>query len=301
MDAKQFWERALKTASKDINPLDFIVLMAIEKLADNEVGYCFAGNESIGDRLGRHESTISKSISKLVKAKLIYKIEIRQGTMVEERRLYPESQYKLYEEDCKRSLIKTINLKLDDETSLIVNERSTGTEKVKASIKKKGENKKKQEEKKEKDQREFIRAKFLEYGHKVNEGTITNVINNKVKIARLNEILVWAKANNQGIGSIVNVILGRAAMDIKQDKSSPSSQRALSGSHKVYSGRREEENQEIAEDIQLTDTESLKHSIWMIEGLSPKNKMELMQKVALDNDIDIIKEKIALYMEDLSK
>ena len=55
-----FWK-----ALKELTPKTFITYSALDKLSDNEAGYCFASNKALAEKLGKTHGTISKDISLL--------------------------------------------------------------------------------------------------------------------------------------------------------------------------------------------------------------------------------------------
>ena len=126
----QFIYKALN--DKELNDGEFRLYMLIKELANNNAGYCYGRNQSLAKIIGKHETNISKIISKLIEKEYIYTIHIKKGSIVEERRLYTEETYKTYLQDLDNSekgkLIKTHSLKMkldeEDETTIIVNERN---------------------------------------------------------------------------------------------------------------------------------------------------------------------------------
>lgn len=102
MNAKNLWE-----AMKDLSDKQFKVYMAVYKLADNDVGYCFAGNEHIGEKINKSESRVSQTINELIQLGFLNVLKINQGFKVIERRLYTADCYKNYLKDSKLKIIKT--------------------------------------------------------------------------------------------------------------------------------------------------------------------------------------------------
>ncbi len=104
MNNKNFWD-----AMQDLSPALFKTYAAINKLADNEVGYCFATNESISIKLNKHEKSISRDISELIELGYLFANQIKIGFKVIERRLYTAENIKTYMNDQKNisNLIKT--------------------------------------------------------------------------------------------------------------------------------------------------------------------------------------------------
>ena len=104
MNNKNFWD-----AMQDLSPALFKTYAAINKLADNEVGYCFATNESISIKLNKHEKSISRDISELIELGYLFANQIKIGFKVIERRLYTAENIKTYMKDQKNisNLIKT--------------------------------------------------------------------------------------------------------------------------------------------------------------------------------------------------
>lgn len=89
-----FW-----TAARELSSKLFFTYAIIDKLASDDIGYCFAKNESIAKRADKHPSNISKAISELIALEYLYVLEIKVGFVVIERRLYTEKYYKKYLED----------------------------------------------------------------------------------------------------------------------------------------------------------------------------------------------------------
>lgn len=104
MNNKNFWD-----AMQDLPPALFKTYAAINKLSDNEVGYCFATNESISNKLNKHEKSISRDISELIELGYLFANQIKVGFKVIERRLYTAENIKTYIKDQKNisNLIKT--------------------------------------------------------------------------------------------------------------------------------------------------------------------------------------------------
>lgn len=94
METKTFWD-----ASFELSAALFKTFAAIDKLASNEVGYCFSKNSNIASKLNKHEKSISRDISLLIKSGYLFSIEIKKGSVVVERRLYSAENYKSYCED----------------------------------------------------------------------------------------------------------------------------------------------------------------------------------------------------------
>lgn len=104
MNNKNFWD-----AMQDLSPALFKTYAAINKLSDNEVGYCFATNEGISIKLNKHEKSISRDISELIELGYLFANQIKIGFKVIERRLYTSENIKTYMKDQKNisNLIKT--------------------------------------------------------------------------------------------------------------------------------------------------------------------------------------------------
>ena len=115
MNNKNFWD-----AMQDLSPALFKTYAAINKLADNEVGYCFATNESISIKLNKHEKSISRDISELIELGYLFANQIKIGFKVIERRLYTAENIKTYMNDQKNisNLIKTTMVEKDKILSL---------------------------------------------------------------------------------------------------------------------------------------------------------------------------------------
>lgn len=111
MNYKNFW-----TALEELTSPLFKTYLAVERLADNKLGYCFASNEDISKKLNKHEKSISRDINNLIKIGYLWVIHIKIGFKVIERRLYTTDQYELYLKDFhnKHNLIKTTYKKNND-------------------------------------------------------------------------------------------------------------------------------------------------------------------------------------------
>ena len=94
MQTKTFWD-----ACSDLSTGLFKTYAAIHKLCDNDVGYCFSKNETIGGKIKKHENSISRDISELIEKGYLFSIEIKKGYITAERRIYTVEQAKLYMED----------------------------------------------------------------------------------------------------------------------------------------------------------------------------------------------------------
>lgn len=113
MNAKNLWE-----AMKELSDKQFKVYMAVYKLADNDVGYCFAGNEHIGEKINKSESRVSQTINELIQLGFLNVLKINQGFKVIERRLYTADCYKNYLKDSKLKIIKTTYKKYADKDGI---------------------------------------------------------------------------------------------------------------------------------------------------------------------------------------
>lgn len=125
MNNKDFWE-----AVKELKPSLFKVFSVIYKLADNDVGYCFATNKGLSDKIGVHFKTISDNLQELKNLGYIHVIEIgKKGNYCEERRIYTNNNFKTYVEDMKniKNLIVT-ELRVEDNVYHFYNERNTPKE-----------------------------------------------------------------------------------------------------------------------------------------------------------------------------
>lgn len=94
MQTKTFWD-----ACSDLSSGLFKTYAAIHKLCDNDVGYCFSKNETIGKKIKKHEVNVSKDVSELIKLGYLFSIEIKKGYITVERRIYTVEQAKLYMQD----------------------------------------------------------------------------------------------------------------------------------------------------------------------------------------------------------
>lgn len=61
MQTKTFWD-----ACSDLSAALFKTYAAIHKLCDNEIGYCFAKNKIIAEKINKHEVSVSRDISDLI-------------------------------------------------------------------------------------------------------------------------------------------------------------------------------------------------------------------------------------------
>lgn len=111
MNAKNLWE-----AMKELSDKQFKVYMAVYKLADNEVGYCFSGDSYIGEKINKSRSRVNQTINELIELNFLNVLKITQGTKVIERRLYTADCYKSFLKDSKLKIIKTTyDKKVDSE------------------------------------------------------------------------------------------------------------------------------------------------------------------------------------------
>lgn len=111
MNNKTFWD-----AVRDLPGALFKTYSVINRLADNEVGYCFSKNATISEKMGgKHTTLVSADISKLIEKGYLFSLEIKKGFIVVERRLYTAENYKQYLEDKKNidNLIPTEIVKKD--------------------------------------------------------------------------------------------------------------------------------------------------------------------------------------------
>ncbi|MGL5778830.1 helix-turn-helix domain-containing protein [Cetobacterium sp.] len=111
MNAKNLWE-----AMKELSDKQFKVYMAVYKLADNEVGYCFSGDSHIGEKINKSRSRVNQTINELIELNFLNVLKITQGTKVIERRLYTADCYKCFLKDSKLKIMKTTyDKKVDSE------------------------------------------------------------------------------------------------------------------------------------------------------------------------------------------
>lgn len=127
MNNKNFWD-----AMQDLSSALFKTYAAINKLADNEVGYCFATNESISTKLNKHEKSISRDISELIELGYLFANQIKIGFKVIEKRLYTAENIKTYMNDQKNisNLIKTTMVEKDKIFYYYNETNSTGNKSV---------------------------------------------------------------------------------------------------------------------------------------------------------------------------
>lgn len=102
MNAKNLWE-----AMKELSDKQFKVYMAVYKLADNDVGYCFSGDSNIGEKINKSRSRVNQTINELIELNFLNVLKITQGTKVIERRLYTADCFKNFIKDSKLKIIKT--------------------------------------------------------------------------------------------------------------------------------------------------------------------------------------------------
>lgn len=98
MSKTNFWE-----AVKQLKGNEFKIFIVIKTLGDNDIGYCFATNKGISDKVGLKPDTISRSISSLKKKDFLHTIEIgKVGNYVDERRIYTADKQTNYRRDSKK-------------------------------------------------------------------------------------------------------------------------------------------------------------------------------------------------------
>lgn len=113
MNAKNLWE-----AMKDLSDKQFKVYMAVYKLADNEVGYCFSSDTNIGEKINKSRSRVNQTINELIELNFLNVLKITQGTKIIERRLYTADCYKNFLKDSKLEIIKTTYSKKVDKDGI---------------------------------------------------------------------------------------------------------------------------------------------------------------------------------------
>lgn len=133
MNNKTFWD-----AMKDLSPALFKTYAAISRLADNEIGYCFASNNDISTKLNKHEKSISRDVNNLITAGYLLVNNLKVGFKIIERRLYTAENFKTYLQDNKnaKNLIKT-TYETRDAITYFYNEKnpkSTGNKSVTRKI-----------------------------------------------------------------------------------------------------------------------------------------------------------------------
>lgn len=131
MNAKNLWE-----AMKELSDKQFKVYMAVYKLADNDVGYCFSGDLHIGEKINKSRSRVNQTINELIELNFLNVLKITQGTKVIERRLYTADCYKSFLKDSKLKIIKTTyDKKVDsDGNEYIVYYNEKNSKKITSSI-----------------------------------------------------------------------------------------------------------------------------------------------------------------------
>ena len=120
MTNKNFWD-----AMTDLSPGLFKTYVAVSRLSDNEIGYCFASNTDISNKLIKHEKSISRDINDLISLGYLFVNNLKSGFKVIERRLYINENYKLFLEDNKniKKLIKT-KYQIKDSIMYFYNEKN---------------------------------------------------------------------------------------------------------------------------------------------------------------------------------
>ena len=74
MNNKTFWD-----AVRDLPGTLFKTYSVINRLADNEVGYCFSKNATISEKMGgKHPTLVSADISKLIEKGYLFSLEIKR-------------------------------------------------------------------------------------------------------------------------------------------------------------------------------------------------------------------------------
>ncbi len=125
MNTKDLWD-----ALKELSDKQFKIYSAIHKLADNEIGYCFASDTTIGEKIGKHRKNVNAGVGELIKLGYLTVLKIEEGTRCTERRLYPTFSYKIYLEDKERQIIPTTYKVEEDKTVTYFNERNTSNKTV---------------------------------------------------------------------------------------------------------------------------------------------------------------------------
>lgn len=119
MKNKDFWE-----AVEELSPRLFKTYAVIEKLSDNKVGYCFGGNDYLGEKIGKNSTNMSRDISELKKLGYIWSIEIRFKGEVVSRRIYTESSYKKYLDDLDNyknlGISFSVNMGTESEQDIVI-------------------------------------------------------------------------------------------------------------------------------------------------------------------------------------
>lgn len=119
MENKTFWD-----ACSELSSALFKTYAVIHRLCDNDIGYCFAKNKIIADRMNKHEISVSRDISELINKEFLYSLEIKRGYVVLERRLYTVEQHKLYLEDLNNlEKLMVTSYKENEGITLFTNER----------------------------------------------------------------------------------------------------------------------------------------------------------------------------------
>lgn len=119
MENKTFWD-----ACSELSSALFKTYAVIHRLCDNDIGYCFAKNKIIADRMNKHEISVSRDISELISKEFLYSLEIKRGYVVLERRLYTVEQHKLYLEDLNNlEKLMVTSYKEAEGITLFTNER----------------------------------------------------------------------------------------------------------------------------------------------------------------------------------
>ena len=102
MNTRDMWE-----AMKELSDKQFKIYMAVHKLADNDVGYCFASDEHIGEKVNKVRKNVNEGVNELIRLGFLNVLKINQGFKVIERRLYTADCYKNFLKDSKLKIVKT--------------------------------------------------------------------------------------------------------------------------------------------------------------------------------------------------
>jgi len=228
MNNKDFWE-----AIKELSPKLFITYSVIYKLSDNEVGYCYAGNKAISEKIEKSTRRISGDLAELKKLEYLNVIEInKKGNYCEERRIYTNNNYKTFVEDEKNisNLIKTTTKKVDD-ILYYYNERNTDKTISKEGIDKnvyrgidknvyRGIDKNVHGTNTNTNLSNITTSSsfeliFKEHKIQINDQTLKNIKNINPTSERLIEVLKWANSKNQGTGAIILALEKNWKTDVK--------------------------------------------------------------------------------------
>jgi len=246
MNNKDFWE-----AVRELSPKLFMTYSVIYKLSDNEVGYCYARNKSISEKIGKSIVRVSGDIGELKKLGYLNTIEInKKGNYCEERRIYTNNNYKTFLEDSKkikklikttteiknnviyfyneRNQVKTVpnrGIVKNDNRGIVKNDYVTNTNTNLTNITTTSKDKK--------NSSSSLELIFKKHNFKISEVNLKNIEKLNLQESKIEEYLKYTISEKKGIGFLIKALKENWDITKPKEKSESKPKKIIGITHEL--------------------------------------------------------------------